>query len=129
MGTLKGIKIARTAPAVSHLFFADDTFIFLKIDADSISSLKKLFDLYQRVSGQKINFNKSAIYFSHNAPLPLQDFYGRILGVKSIGSQDKYMGIPSLVPRSKKDMFRDLEDKLRERLSGWKNACLSPAGK
>ncbi|CAN0875023.1 LINE-1 retrotransposable element ORF2 protein, partial [Linum grandiflorum] len=117
LGTLKGIKIARTAPAVSHLYFADDTFIFLKIDADSISSLKKLFDLYQRISGQKINFNKSTIYFSHNTPLPLQEFYGRILGVKGIGSQDKYLGIPSLVPRSKKDMFRDLEDKLRKRLS------------
>ncbi|CAN0859954.1 Uncharacterized mitochondrial protein AtMg01250 [Linum grandiflorum] len=71
LGTLKGIKIARTAPAVSHLLFADDTFIFLKIDADSVSSLKKLFDLYQRISGQKINFNKCAIYFSHNTPLPL----------------------------------------------------------
>ncbi|CAN1238901.1 LINE-1 retrotransposable element ORF2 protein, partial [Linum grandiflorum] len=128
-GCLKGIKIARTAPVISHLFFADDTFLFLKIDADSISSLKKLFDRYQLISGQKINFNKSAVYFSHNTPQPLQDFYGRILGVKNIGHQDKYLGIPSIVPRSKKTMFRDLEDKLRKKLAGSKNACLSAAGK
>ncbi|CAN1221373.1 LINE-1 retrotransposable element ORF2 protein [Linum grandiflorum] len=117
-GCLKGIKIARTAPVISNLFFVDDTFLFLKIDVDSISSLKNLFDRYQLISGQKINFNKSAVYFSHNTPQPLQDFYGRILGVKSIGHQDKYLGIPSIVPRSKKTMFRDLEDKLRKKLAG-----------
>ncbi|CAN0892965.1 Uncharacterized mitochondrial protein AtMg00310 [Linum grandiflorum] len=81
------------------------------------------------MSGQKINFGKSAIYFSHNTPTPIQAFYGRILGVTSIGYQDKYLGIPSLVPRSKKAMFRSLEDKLRKWLAGWQNACLSLAGK
>ncbi|CAN1239055.1 LINE-1 retrotransposable element ORF2 protein [Linum grandiflorum] len=128
-GCLKGIKIARSAPVISHLFFADDTFLFLKVDADSISSLKHLFERYQRISGQKINFNKSAVYFSHNTPQPLQEFYGHILGVQSIGHQDKYLGIPSLVPRSKRTMFRDMEDKLRKKLAGWKTACLSAAGK
>ncbi|CAN0884765.1 hypothetical protein LINGRAHAP2_LOCUS14931, partial [Linum grandiflorum] len=34
---------------------------------------------------QKINFEKSAVYFSHNTPPALQDFYGTILGVKNIG--------------------------------------------
>ncbi|CAN0860250.1 hypothetical protein LINGRAHAP2_LOCUS7896, partial [Linum grandiflorum] len=121
--------IAKFAPRISHLFFADDSFIFLKAEADSISCLRNLFNQYQQLSGEKINFGKFAFYFSHNTPPSLQEFYGRILGVKSIGFQDKYLGIPSLVPRSKKAMFRELEDKLRKRLVGWKNACLSPAGK
>ncbi|CAN0903445.1 Uncharacterized mitochondrial protein AtMg00310 [Linum grandiflorum] len=129
MGTITGIQIAKKAPTISHLFFADDTFIFLKVDADSITTLKDLFNQYQLISGQKINFKKSTIYFSHNTPSALQEFYGTILGVKNIGFQDKYLGIPSRVPRSRKAMFRDLEDKLRKKLAGWRNACLSPAGK
>ncbi|CAN0904410.1 LINE-1 retrotransposable element ORF2 protein [Linum grandiflorum] len=126
---LREIKIARSAPSISHLFFADDSFIFLEVNADSLSYLQVLFQQFQLVSGQKINFGKSAVYFSHNTLSDLQVFFSRILGVKSIGCQDKYLGIPSLTPRSKKDMLHFLEDKLRKRLAGWQKSYLSLAGK
>jgi hypothetical protein len=42
-------------------------------------------------------------------------------------SQAKYLGIPFLMHRSKKDSFIELKDKIVARISGWKAKLLSQA--
>ncbi|CAL1393167.1 unnamed protein product [Linum trigynum] len=51
------------------------------------------------------------------------------MGVGAVGVHDKYLGLPSLVARSKMETFRYLEDKLLERLQGWKQRALFWAAK
>ena len=46
-----------------------------------------------------------------------------------IKQQETYLGLPSLVGRSKKHTFRALKEKLDNKLSGWKEKLLSYAGK
>ncbi|CAN0907002.1 hypothetical protein LINGRAHAP2_LOCUS24562 [Linum grandiflorum] len=114
---LSGVKISRHSPSISHLFFADGCFIFLEASKDSASHLKVLLDKYQFLSGQKINL-QSSIYFSTNAPQDLQSKIASFLGVGSLGYQDRYLGISSLIPRSKRDMFQYLEDKILTKIAG-----------
>ena len=43
--------------------------------------------------------------------------------------REKYLGLPSLVGRNKKNTFNSIKDKLRNKLVGWKEKLLSKAGK
>jgi hypothetical protein len=46
------------------LFFADDSLIFCKVKKAEALQLKAIFEEYQRISGQKINMEKSEMTFS-----------------------------------------------------------------
>ncbi|KAF5466911.1 hypothetical protein F2P56_016793 [Juglans regia] len=45
------------------------------------------------------------------------------------GSYDKYLGLPTMVGRSKYNTFRSLKDSVCQKISNWKNFFLSGAGK
>ncbi|EPS65376.1 hypothetical protein M569_09402 [Genlisea aurea] len=46
-GDIRGVRIAPTAPPVTHLLFADDIFIFGKATAGEFSSIKDALELYE----------------------------------------------------------------------------------
>ena len=50
-------------------------------------------------------------------------------GAQVIKHHEKYLGLPSLVGRNKKNTFNSIKDKLRKKLAGWKEKLLSKAGK
>jgi hypothetical protein len=66
MGTIYGLTIARNAPAISHLFFADDSLLFCRAEKREAEEIMTIFNLYQLASGQKINLDKSEMVFSNN---------------------------------------------------------------
>ncbi|MCH99842.1 hypothetical protein A2U01_0020857, partial [Trifolium medium] len=65
-GLLHGIRICRGSPSISHLFFTDDSFLFCKATISEATNLKHILDTYEVASGQAINYQKSAITYSHN---------------------------------------------------------------
>lgn len=56
---VQGPRIARDAPMLNHLLFADDGLIFVKDELRQLANLKQLLNCYERLAGQKINFSKS----------------------------------------------------------------------
>ncbi|KAL3846296.1 hypothetical protein ACJIZ3_003699 [Penstemon smallii] len=128
-GHIQGVSICTGAPSVSHLLFADDTLIFAQANADSALCIKNILNTYGKASGQDINFDKSAIVISKNTAeidiLRVQS----ILPVRIEDKHDRYLGLPMVLGKSKKEVFGYIRDKIWERVQGWNEKTLSKAGK
>ena len=53
----------------------------------------------------------------------------RILGVQEVHCFDSYLGLPTLVGRTKYHTFSYLKDRIWKKMQGWKRKLLSRAGK
>ncbi|CAL8157237.1 unnamed protein product [Prunus armeniaca] len=60
------IKTSQNGPSASHLFFADDLMLFVEATPCQAHVMKDCLDLFCSVSGQTVNFAKSAIFCSPN---------------------------------------------------------------
>ena len=128
-GLLHGVTIARGAPTVSHIFFADDSFIFFRANVNEAASIKELLAVYGRASGQVVNSNKSSISFSANVLDGVIRQVCDVLMVTDTTNHGAYLGLPSYIGRKKKEVFSYIRDKLWQRLQGWSSRMLSRAGK
>ncbi|XP_024183969.1 uncharacterized protein LOC112188962 [Rosa chinensis] len=124
-GKLNGVRVCRGAPSINHLFFSDDSFIFFKAKEHESLELRNTLQLYERVSGQKINYEKSSIAFSKNVRLDKQEFLAGLLGVLRVDKHEKYLGLPMDVIYFKIDAFDFLKEKVEKRLQGWREKMLS----
>jgi hypothetical protein len=55
--------VAPTASAVNHLLFADDNMLFFKASVEGAKEVKEVLAKYCNASGQRINMDKSSIFF------------------------------------------------------------------
>ncbi|XP_016173417.1 uncharacterized protein LOC107615916 [Arachis ipaensis] len=128
-GRISGVKIAPTAPAISHLFFADDCIIFSKDSKEEIYQLITILNLYTEASGQRINLDKSGITFGKLIPIRTRVEIEEILGLSAWDNPGKYLGIPAYWGRSKNSALSWIEDRVVDKLGGWKQKLLNQAGK
>lgn len=84
--------------------------------------------MYEVFSGQAVNYQKSAIFFSSNVRRDKQEEIKDLPGVFNGIEQSKYLGLPSLIGKSKKIVFRYLKDKVWQKIQGWNTKLLSREG-
>lgn len=113
-GKVNGCRIHDQAPAITHLLFADDSFIFCKANTEEVREIKTTLQKYEVKSGQAINFQKSGIYFSANVRVHKQLEIKRLLGVFNDLSESKYLGLPSLIGKSKKEDIQFFKGQIEE---------------
>ena len=51
-------------PALTHLLFADDSLLFCRASGDECRKIIDILEKYEGESGQKVNKNKTTIFFS-----------------------------------------------------------------
>ncbi|XP_042944508.1 uncharacterized protein LOC122278379 [Carya illinoinensis] len=126
---IHGFPISRGKLSINHLFFADDSLIFCRANAGEWSSTQALLNLYEEASGQKLNKTKTSIFFSSSTKPAAREYILKLAGTRASSSYEKYLGLPALIGRSKNAAFKGITDRIRGRISNWKNKFLSQAGK
>ena len=73
LGNIRGISVYRGAPRNSHLFFANDSIVFCRANMDEGRRILKVLEDYEGESGQKLNKEKTSLFFSKNTLREVQE--------------------------------------------------------
>jgi hypothetical protein len=94
-----------------------------------VESLKTILKTYCDESGQKINLDKSSVFFGNHCNDDIKARVKDSLGVQSEILNDFYLGMPTSVGRSPTAMFNFLYEMIWKRLNGVVDRPMSRAGK
>ncbi|XP_060969989.1 uncharacterized protein LOC115713780 [Cannabis sativa] len=128
-GLLHGCKVANGAPRISHMLFADDSYLYCKATMEETTRVQEVLSKFEEASGQKVNYSKSSIFFSTNTTLSTRNNISQRLGMSIAGTNSLYLGLPSTISRNKTAVFGYLKERVRKRIDGWESKFLSRAGK
>jgi hypothetical protein len=95
-GSLRGVPISKKGPRINHLFFADDSLLFCRADTNHWRRLNNILQLYEKASGQKLNANKTAIFFSRNMSGEEKEAITRLAAIPVTQRYDSYLGAPNV---------------------------------
>ena len=126
---IHGVSVCCGGPRVTHLFFADDNILFYRANNTDCQLLLNIFETYEKASGQKINMDKSSIHFSRNTSMPRQSEIKAKFTEMRDAHPNKYLGLPTIIGRSKSEVFKEIKVRLIRKLSGWKEKLLSYGGR
>lgn len=124
----KPLRLRRTGPPLSHLFFTDDLILFFEANIEQMRDIKGIMSSFCRVSGHRINLSKSKMFCSKNVHHSRAMELSRELGVGLTGDLGKYLGVPILNSRQQKSTYFPIVQKVQKRLSLWKSKFPSIAG-
>lgn len=111
-GLIHGCTVAKGAPNISHLFFADDCYLFFKATEVEANNMKRILNRYESISGQRINFWKSTVVFSPNTSVDDRTKVCDKFGVTEIERPRNYLGMPMIISRNRVASFSFLLDRV-----------------
>jgi hypothetical protein len=112
------LPITRGGTRINHLFFADDSLFFCKANIDECVHIQQVLEIYKKASGQKLNREKTSIFFSKNTNTVVKNHLLSIAGVSSTRRYEKYLGLPSLIGRSRVAAFSGIKSRIWSGLMG-----------
>lgn len=126
---IHGVRIAPRAPEITHLLFADDSLLFCRSNMQEVKAMNEVLQQYQKASGQLVSLNKSEITFSKRVNREARRDINQILPIQEKDHFNKYLGLPTVVRRSKNQVFNFIQEKIWKKLKSWKERNLSFAGR
>ncbi|XP_060961840.1 uncharacterized protein LOC133032039 [Cannabis sativa] len=126
---IQGCKVARGAPSITHMLFADDSYLFCQATPEAALSVNTLLQTFQQASGQQVNFSKSSVFFSPNTTAQSRSGICSVLRMIEASEGSLYLGLPNIIGRNKNSILGFLKNKVLARINSWDGKFLSRAGK
>ncbi|CAJ2659545.1 unnamed protein product [Trifolium pratense] len=101
----------------------------LQAESNEAATLKNILATFGEASGQLVNFQKSEVFFGRKASDQIKTEVAAVLYVNIALGTGKYLGLPSMVGRSKKSLFKFIEDQVWQKINSWSGRALSGAGR
>ena len=79
-GLLHGVAVKRGAPTITHLFFANDSIIFSRVTREECDQVADVLSVYEMEWGQKLNEEKTTLFFSKTTPRKVQEAIKEVFG-------------------------------------------------
>ena len=103
--------------------------MFCRATNEECHKVLNILSSYERVSGQKLNREKTSFFFSKFTAVDVQNQIMATLGVSDLKQYEDYLGLPALVGRNKKASFEKIQQRVWKCLQGWEGKLLSQAGR
>lgn len=124
-GSWKAIRLSKNGPLISHLLFVDDMVLFAEASSAQIQIILNCLKKFSSGSGQRVNMEKSHIFVSRNVEEAEANILSSLAGLPLT----KYLGIPYIHGRITNIMYKQVLERVKSRLEGWKTKYLSFAGR
>lgn len=128
-GDLKGFSLCRNGPQISHLFFTNDSLLFCRAKMSDVQTIQIILTQYEVASGQKVNREKTKLFFGKGVAKAVKESLKDFLGVPKIREYEKYLGLPAVVNKNKKESLSFIKERIWGKLQGWKEKLLSKVGR
>jgi hypothetical protein len=128
-GRVIEVLITRGGTSINYLFFANDSLMFCRANLHTWGKLQAILDSYEAALGQKINRDKTLIFFSR---ITIENARHIILNEARVSATfryEKYLGLPPLIGRSRVSTFNSIKNRIWNSINGWNERFLSHAGK
>jgi len=90
---------------IHHLFFADDSLLFYRANRREWRRVQEILADYELASGQKINREKTSIFFSKNTTSEAKEEILSVAEADHVQHFERYLGLPALIGRSRVSSF------------------------
>ena len=70
-----------------------------------------------------------SVFFSHNAPKALKNEVLNVLRPVQDSRHSKYLGLPTIIGKSKIEVFAEIKERVGKKLAGWKEKMLLIGGR
>lgn len=127
-GLIQGWGWSDVVPPYSHLHFVDDTGSMGRARLSEAMNFRRSLDIFLKSYGQKINEDKSSIYF-FNIPSLIQNRIAKILQFQIGTLPLMCLGIPLTLGAQRRYFWQGISEKSRCRVNHWTHRRLSSTGR
>lgn len=127
-GIFEGIQLPNGGPMISNLFYADDAIFVGNWSKRNALNLMRILRCFYIASGLKINLSKTSLFGIGVHQQEVIEM-ANVLNCSSGDLPFNFLGLPVGKSMNRKASWQSMVDKFQSRLSRWKAATLSSAGR